>query len=248
MFWQEDGSSPPVERVAEVVDVSFAVRGRCLPATYAAELAAALGRQLPPAVGVAQVGVRVTHLPDSGHGWWRDKGQPILLSRRARLVLRVGRDLVAELQQLSGTALVVDGVELQLGDVRLEELSGAETLYAHRVIEPQEAMVAADNPAIRQGEVSQGGSGRGGEQGDTEVLERAFMVAVREQLQAVGVQPRRMLCGRREWLATSGGWLATRSLLVDGMSSEAGLRLQESGLGGGSEWGCGFFVPHKAVV
>ncbi|BAU58364.1 hypothetical protein HH1059_16530 [Halorhodospira halochloris] len=224
MFWEDDDQPQSDQRQAAAVDLSFALHGRCLPSAYASVLATALEPHVSGYVTIEQLGVRVTHIPDSGHGWWRDKQQPVLLSRRTRLLLRAERSLAKHLEQLSGAQLELGEMRLRLGAVRAHELEKAETLYAHRVIDPVCSV---------------------GDSDDSDEQEKDFMFAMRDQLYELGVRPRRMLCGRREWLSTPEGWVVTRSLLVDGMAQEAGLRLQECGLGQGRQWGCGLFVPHK---
>ncbi|MBK1726040.1 type I-MYXAN CRISPR-associated protein Cas6/Cmx6, partial [Halorhodospira neutriphila] len=78
--------------------------------------------------------------------------------------------------------------------------------------------------------------------------EERLLAAAEGELRGLGIRPRRMLCGRSERLLTPDGPVAVRSLLVDGMGAEAGRLLQARGLGEGRCWGCGVFIPHKAVV
>ena len=215
MYWETDEA--PATTLAAAVDVAFPLRGRALPEAYAAPLAEALARHLPAGVGPDAVGVRVAHIPSSGHGWQRVPGRPILLSRRTRLVLRVPRERAAAVAGLAGAELSVAGEQLALGPARRRELPSAETVYAHRVL----------------------GLGE-----DEETL----LAQAQARLRAAGLYPRRMLCGRPETLYLPGGPVTTRSLLLDGMGAEAGQRLQAHGLGEGACWGCGLFIPYRAVT
>lgn len=78
--------------------------------------------------------------------------------------------------------------------------------------------------------------------------EETLLAQAQARLRAAGVYPRRMLCGRPETLYLPDGPVTTRGLLLEGMGAEAGQRLQAHGLGEGPCWGCGLFIPHKAVT
>ncbi|WP_049751636.1 type I-MYXAN CRISPR-associated protein Cas6/Cmx6 [Halorhodospira halophila] len=218
MYWETEEEQAP--ELAEAVDVAFPLRGRVLPEAYAVPLADALAPRLAPLLDPGEVGIRVTHLPTSGHGWWRTPDQPILLPRRSRLVLRVARAHADAVAGLAGAGLDVAGEALELGGSRLSELPAAPTVYAHRVLGPDGGAVA----------------------------ESALLAAARQELAEMDIHPKRLLCGRQETLVTPDGPAVTRSLLVDGMGPEAGRRLQARGLGSGRCWGCGLFLPHKAVT
>ena len=219
MYWETEDRAPEPLAPAAALDVAFPLRGRALPAAYAAPLAQALEARLPDGLPLAELGLRVTHIPAEGHGWQRAASEPVLLPRRARLVIRAPRERAGALEALAGATLDVgEPAGVTLGAPRRHELPAAETLYAPRVL------------------------------GLGSLEEEAMLAAARERLEAMGAHPRRMLCGRSETLVTPQGRQATRSLLVDGMGPEAGLRLQAEGLGTGRCWGCGLFIPHKAVV
>jgi len=218
VYWETEQEQ--AQETAEAVDVAFALSGRALPEAYAAPLADALAPRLAPQLDPDEVGVRITHLPASGHGWWRTPDQPILLPRRSRLVLRVPREQAGAVAGLTGATLDVAGEILALGQAQNFEIPAAATVYAHRVLGPQRGVVE----------------------------EAALLAAAREGLAEMDIHPKRLLCGRQETLMTPDGPVATRSLLVDGMGPQAGRRLQARGLGPGRCWGCGLFIPHKAVI
>lgn len=75
--------------------------------------------------------------------------------------------------------------------------------------------------------------------------EIAFLNAVAGELVALEVRAR-PVCGRRQ--AVDDGRLAGFSLMLDGLSPEASLRVLETGLGIERRLGCGLFVPHKSAV
>lgn len=75
--------------------------------------------------------------------------------------------------------------------------------------------------------------------------EGAFLRAVQGELDALGVQCR-SICGRRQ--ALEAGTLRGYSLMLDGLSAAAALRLLETGLGRHRRLGCGLFVPHRSAA
>ncbi|MFP4648071.1 MAG: type I-MYXAN CRISPR-associated protein Cas6/Cmx6 [Halorhodospira sp.] len=216
-YWESEEA--PALTPVPTMEVVFPLYGRALPEAYAVPLAEALAVYLPDAMARDEIGVRVSHIPDSGHGWQRARGQPLLLSRRVRLVLRLPLEQVsAVMATLSGAQLLVAGEPLLLGQGCSRELPSAETVYAHRIL------------------------GLGEEEG-------TLLEAAQERLERFwGIEPRRMLCGRAERLVLPDRVATTRSLLLDGMGADAGRRLQAHGLGEGLRWGCGLFIPHKAVI
>ncbi len=213
----EDDEPKPPAARAEAVDVCFPLEGRILPSDYCVPLAEALAPLLAERADPLRTGVRMLHVPLSGNGWCRGQGDVIHVSRRVRLALRVPNASREAVAALAGAELSVGCAELKLGRPRVVELLAAEPLYAHRVA------------------------------GKADESEDEFLAAAHEQLRGMGVEPRRMLCGRAERLGTPGGALTVRSLLIDGMGADAGLVVQSRGLGEGRHFGCGLFIPHKSV-
>lgn len=74
--------------------------------------------------------------------------------------------------------------------------------------------------------------------------ELEFLRAARAELDTLGV-PCRSICGRHQ--VTEGGALQGFSLMLDGLSSAAALRVLEAGLGRHRRLGCGVFVPHRSA-
>ncbi len=74
--------------------------------------------------------------------------------------------------------------------------------------------------------------------------EAAFLDGVHAELAALGVACR-AICGRAQHDAPSG--VQGFSLMLDGLSREASLRILEAGLGRHRRLGCGVFVPHRSA-
>jgi CRISPR-associated protein Cas6 len=108
------------------IDVVFPLEGKALPREHAQDLQQALCAALPwldtdPVAGIHPVKL----VPGSA--------VPALLSRRARLLLRVASRRLDELRALAGLELSVAGHALRLGAPHLHELQPHSTLYAYRV-------------------------------------------------------------------------------------------------------------------
>jgi len=77
--------------------------------------------------------------------------------------------------------------------------------------------------------------------------EQLFLRDVLAQLKALGVQPKKMLCGMEKSIRVADGALRTRSLMLAELSVDESLTLQQRGLGSHRQLGCGVFIPHKDI-
>jgi CRISPR-associated protein Cas6 len=75
--------------------------------------------------------------------------------------------------------------------------------------------------------------------------ELTFLQAAQDELLALGV-PCRTICGRHQ--VTEAGALQGFSLMLDGLSAAASLKVLETGLGRHRRLGCGLFVPHRSAA
>lgn len=107
------------------VDLVFAVSGTRLPGGYAAALWEALVGRLPWLADEPGVGVHAIRAPADGAG--------LLLSRRARLALRLPSRRQADAMRLTGQRLDVDGERLEVGAARPRALEPYPTLSAQFV-------------------------------------------------------------------------------------------------------------------
>lgn len=109
-----------------MVDVVFPLDGTALPRDHHQALAAALEHAVPGLNTWPGLGVHRINVVAGG-------GQLALLSKRARLALRVRRVQADTLAPLNGATLDVAGHSLRLGTAVLRELLPHGTLYAHLV-------------------------------------------------------------------------------------------------------------------
>jgi hypothetical protein len=77
--------------------------------------------------------------------------------------------------------------------------------------------------------------------------EAAFMVAVADQLRALDIKVRKLLCGRAHALQHPDGDLDTRSVMLADLEVDEAIALQQHGIGPHRKMGCGLFIPHKGI-
>jgi hypothetical protein len=77
--------------------------------------------------------------------------------------------------------------------------------------------------------------------------EAAFMMAVADQLRALDIKVRKLLCGRAHALHHPDGDLHTRSVMLADLEADEAIALQQHGIGPHRNMGCGLFIPHKGI-
>lgn len=220
MYWQESNDGQQYVVPGDIVDVAFGIRCRTLPVDHAWALSSALRAVLPWLEGEAGAGIHPIHVAESGNGWMRpESGELLYPSRRTRLMLRLPHVRLAAAAQLAGHALDIAGHRLEVeARPAVRQLSDITTLFARYVL-------VADNAQP----------------------EEAFLANAHAQLVALGIRPKKMLCGMERVVRTPEGELHTRSLMLADLTMEESVRLQQQGLGPQRLLGCGLFVPHKGI-
>ncbi len=118
----------PEEYTPRLIDLQFDMVGTTIPAENAQRLADAL-LALVPWLG-EDPGAGIQHLK----GAETNKGDAALnINRRTKLFIRVPKSRVADMQQLVGKTLDLDGHALTLGAFKTREFSPFANIYAHFV-------------------------------------------------------------------------------------------------------------------
>lgn len=112
--------------VGMTVDVVFPIEGQSLPRDHAQALQQAFCANVPWLNTDVLAGIHPVKLVPGSE-------DVALLSRRTRLLLRVGPERADELMLFAGLDLVVAGHALHLGPPHRRELQPHATLYAYRV-------------------------------------------------------------------------------------------------------------------
>lgn len=217
MFWQEDDEFVLND---DVVDVLFDLKGKTLPVDHAHALSAALSEHLPWFAEQENAGLHLIYI-GSGNGWEspdaRDGGE-MHISRRTKLILRLPKHRVEETAGiLNGVQIDVDGHQLTLGKAKIKSLSTLTTLNSRYVI------------------------------ADPEHSEEAFSQYVVDELRAMGIRIKRLLCGKSTVFKTPQGDVLVRSVMLADLAVEDAVLLQKKGVGPGRHMGCGLFIAHKGI-
>jgi CRISPR-associated protein Cas6 len=221
MYWQETKVEEPVTVPDGVVDVAFAIRCRRLPVDHAWVLAEAVRAVLPWLDQETAAGIHPIHVADSGNGWTRPAAPDDVLypSRRTRLVLRLPRTRLSDVAALAGRTLDLAGYPLEVEkQSEVKRLSELTTIFSRYVV----VEAGADE-------------------------EQAFLAQAHTHLTAMGLRPKKMLCGMEHIIATPEGAIRARSLMLADLTVEESVRLQQEGLGPKRLLGCGLFIPHKGI-
>ena len=81
---------------------------------------------------------------------------------------------------------------------------------------------------------------------ESEKDEESFLSDISDQLQELGVACK-WICGKRHTVRAAGQSLSGYSLVLHDLKPEESLQVQRVGLGGNRRFGCGIFVPYKAI-
>ncbi len=223
MFWQEDDNPKAFEVPDDIVDLSFDIQCRELPVDHAHALSTALKACLPLLADDERLGVHTVHVAGSQNGWERPDpvlGQRLILSRRTKLLLRVPKEHLDQVQDaLDGAELDIAGCSLKIGKSKQKVLSTQGTLFARYVI-------------LESGE---------------DADETAFLQRIVSMLGARDIRVTKALCGKTAAVGGPDGPVQTRSLMIAGLSREESVRLQQEGVGPLRHMGCGIFIPHKGI-
>ena len=221
MYWtQHDDNAPPAVP-DDIVDLAFDIGCRCLPLDHAYALSQALLQALPWLDADARAGIHLIHGAESAHGWQRpeDPEHGLLhLSRRTKLLLRLPKERVPDAREITGTVLDIDGHHMEVGEARVRKLSALTTIFSRYV-------VANENEDEQQ-----------------------FLRRAREQLAAMGIRARELVCGTSGVFRLPEGHIFTRRLMVTDLTVDESIKLQQEGLGPKRKLGCGLFIAHKGVA
>ncbi len=220
-FWTEDKDSQTRYIISdEVMDFVFSIKCKCLPYEHMYELYRTLQRALPWLDQEELAGIQPIYGAESGNGWQRPEGKPgelMYISRRQKLILRMPKTRMNEMQGLVGQSLEVASHSLTLTRMEARLLSDMPTIFARFVVS------------------------------DEGMDETAFIEQAATQIQAMDIQIRKMLAGKERQIVTPDGVLHTRSLMLADLEAEESVRLQQRGLGTHRHLGCGLFLPQKGI-
>jgi CRISPR-associated protein Cas6 len=203
-----------------MVDLLFPVVGARLPTDHGCALYSAMSRLLPC---VHDGTVRFGMAPVTGQ--YVGNGLIQLDPLRSRLRLRLADTDIRRLLPLAGKGLEVMRHPIRLGVPQVRALEPSASLYA-RTVAIKHATDVASVCAVARRQLDEIGIG-----GQVRVPNHV--------VKGGGVEPQRRVLRIKEAV------IVGFALLVEGLTDEESLRLQELGLGGRRRMGCGFFVPAR---
>jgi len=220
------------------IELHFPILGSVIPADHGYDLYAAMCRIIPELHG-DRCPLRIGPI----RGTYTGKGILQLVANVSRLRLRLPADSIPLVLPLAGKLLVIGGQRVRLGVPQVRALVPAPNLIARMVV------IKASSPRLDPAEKRS----RDREASKRYLEPGAFLDAVRRELarREIGGQadlplresgPRAGQAGRHV-LRIHGRTIVGFSVMVQGLTAEESVRLQEEGIGGRGKMGCGFFVP-----
>ncbi len=221
IYWEEDEKKEPYQAPENIIDITYQLKGKTLPVDHAYELSEAIRQILPWMNAEEGSGVHQIYVAASSNGWERpddtESGQ-LHLSRRTKMTLRVPASRLAEAEKLSGMTLNIAGNTIELGKSSVKKLSTLTTIFSRYV-----------------------------SSGDQLLEEPEFLEYLVDELRALGIRPKKILCGKDSALQTPAGPVHARSVMLADLEPEESVLIQEKGLGAHRLMGCGLFLPHKGI-
>lgn len=217
MFWQEDIKEEHFTLPDDVQDAVFNIHSKVLPIDHAHLLSQALLNELPW-LDEVNAGIHDISVAD-GNGWEQDHESGFYYpSKRSKLSIRIPKEKLDDIQSLVGKTLNLD--EYQIHIVKSLEpklMSDMQIVFAK--------YVACEKDSS----------------------EEQFLQTSYNQLQSLGIQPKKMMAGLERNIKTPDGTIHTRSLMVADLRKVESVTLQERGIGEHRLLGCGLFVPQKGI-
>ena len=210
------------------IDVIFPVGGSTIPRDHGYALYGAIARAIEVVHGNADIGIFPIRGTPGGNN-------TLLLTDRSTLRFRVPAAKLPVLLPLAGKTLKLNGHLVRIGVPHVAALEPAPVLASPLVL-----IKLAD-----AGHKEVGGI----------VTPDAFLGAARRKLEELNIQaePRIQLIrtgpragqARRRVLALKDQTHVGYAMIVQGLTAEDSIRLQEHGLGGRRLMGCGLFLPYE---
>ncbi|MGV6809251.1 MAG: type I-MYXAN CRISPR-associated protein Cas6/Cmx6 [bacterium] len=222
MFWEEDEDKTiPYQAPDDVLDVSFAIQCKELPIDHAWALSQAIQAILPWFADEKVAGVHSIHVAETGNGWERPDDQEhetLRPSRRTKLLIRLPKNRLADVEALIGKSLSIQGYPLIVGKLQKKPLTQSTVIFARYVLSNMD-------------------------ESEPDFLKRI----AQEVYDITGERIKKMMCGKSYTLHTPNGDLLTRHLMIADLKNDPSVKIQQIGLGGARTLGCGLFLPHKGI-
>ncbi len=223
MFWEEDEDKTlPYQAPDDVIDMVFAIQSKTLPLNHAWPLSREIIKHLPWMPEHDYAGIHQIHVAESNNGWMRpeddEEGAVLYPSKRTKLTIRIPLEKFEDASNMVGHTLDINGHNLVVGKAKKKVFTNAGVLFARYVLcEPNED-------------------------------ENSFLTRIAKEIKSkTGFKVKKMLCGKSHNIFTPEAELHTKHLMIADLDSDTSIKIQQLGLGGSRELGCGLFLPHKSI-
>ncbi len=220
MYWNESKKTESFEIPDDVVDVFFNIRCKCLPLEHMHALSESLYTVLPWLEHETLAGILPIAGSESGNGWERssDPDELIYLSRRQKMMMRLPKERLSDVENLVGKTINVAGYDLEFGKHSIKKLSDLPTAFCRSILI------------------------------DERMEENNFLQWAFDQLKLMGIPVQKMMAGKERVIQLpNDNERITRSLMVAELKQAESVRLQQQGMGEGRQLGCGIFMPQKDI-
>ena len=78
--------------------------------------------------------------------------------------------------------------------------------------------------------------------------EEEFLKNVHLLLKLMGINVKKMLCGKEHSIKIPNKTLVGKTLLITDLEKDDSIKIQQLGIGIGKLFGCGIFLPHKSIA
>ena len=223
MFWEEDeDKSLPYKAPDDIIDLVFSIKCKTLPISHAWALSNEILKHLPWITEHEGSGIHPIHVAESNNGWMRpeedEEGAFLYPSRRTKMTIRIPSNKLEEAEKLKNTVLDIEGHPLTVGNSKKKSFTNASVISSRYVLSQENET-------------------------EDEFLQRF----AKEIEKKTNFKVKKMLCGKSHNIKTPDGTLKTRHLMIADLDSDTSIKIQQYGLGGMRELGCGLFLPHKGI-
>ncbi len=206
------------------IDVSFKINGEKLPADHGYLMLSAVSRMVPSIHSDSTCGIFPVNGVNTGDRF-------IAVTDRSRLVFRVSHEKLPDLLKIAGKKILISECQLRLGIPEVFSLKPSSHLKSRLVtikgfMEPEPFLEAA----VRQ--LSEMG------------INGKPSLAIRASQRSAAMAEAACHYVRRT-LRVKDKEIVGYAMIVESLTAEESILLQEKGIGGRRRMGCGLFVPYK---
>jgi len=205
------------------IDVSFRIDGEKMPADHGYQTLSAISRLVPSIHSDSTCGIFPVNGVNIGNRF-------ILLNERSRLVFRLSHEKLPELLKLAGKKILISECQLRIGIPEVFALKPSSHLKSRLVtikgfMEPEPFLEAA----VRQ--LSEMG------------INGKPALALRASQRSASAETSCQYI--RRTLRVKDKEIVGYAMIVESLTAEESILLQEKGIGGRRRMGCGLFLPYK---